>query len=598
MYVLKIIFAIFTVIEGRRRVELYFLLAFFLVSACVQVVGVASISPFVTLLSDPEIVNKSHFFKMAYSFSGANTISEFTIMFAFVSLVMIVLSNASSALSFWVLVKYSIFVGGELQERLYRSFLLRDYVFHKSTNYNKIIALITAEAPRFVYMVLQPFLVLISQLLVALIIVGGLLAINPLTAVLSAMLIGGAYLLTYVLVRKYLVIHGQRVTQRGHAVQRILSESFIGIKDIKITGMESLYLDKFERANSKGLNSAAAISLAGDLPRFLIETISFGAIISMAIVLLLEGNSPSYVFSLLSVYALAGYKLLPTLQQIYKSVSSLSANGAVIYALTHELNQLTLVPVAQDMEGLLFIDRLELQKLVYAYPNAETAAVREVSITFERGALNTIAGHSGSGKSTLADIMLALLHAQSGAIYINQRLAEGEHMGMYQRSVGYVPQNIFILDDSVVANVAFGVPSEAVDEPRVKAALQDANAWEFVERLPLGINSGLGQDGKMLSGGQRQRIGIARALYRQSRVLILDEPTSALDIDSEFQLMSLLGAIKNKVLIIVISHRPAAIKMSDKITILEQGIVVADGKYADLIKENAHFREMLEKGML
>jgi ABC-type multidrug transport system fused ATPase/permease subunit len=194
--------------------------------------------------------------------------------------------------------------------------------------------------------------------------------------------------------------------------------------------------------------------------------------------------------------------------------------------------------------------------------------------------------------------MLGLLPYSQGRLLVNGQELNQATMADYQNSIGYVPQNIFILDDSVVANVAFGISEEHIDEARVYKALQQANAMEFVERLPQGINTPLGQDGKLLSGGQRQRIGIARTLYRNSKMLILDEPTSALDIDSEYELMMLLEQLKTEVLIIVISHRPAAIKLSDTITILDQGKLLATGSYEELKVNSVSFREMMEKGFI
>ncbi|RYZ94406.1 MAG: ABC transporter ATP-binding protein, partial [Moraxellaceae bacterium] len=298
---------------------------------------------------------------MAYEYSGVGSVSEFILLFAGLSLLMIVLSNAVSALTFWVLVRFSVFVGGEMQERLYSVYLNREFIFHKTSNYNRIISMISAEAPRFVYMVLQPFLILVSQLLVAVIIVIGLLAMNPLIAAGSALIIGGSYMLTYVCIKKFLVFHGHRITLRNDWVQRILSESFIGIKDIKLNGLEPLYLARFNDINKKGLNSAAAIALAGDLPRFVIETISFGAIIILAILLLKESQSPGHVVSLLSVYALAGYKLLPTLQQVYKSVSSLSANGSVVHELKQDLLHPITPPKPQTATRLASVEHVVLE---------------------------------------------------------------------------------------------------------------------------------------------------------------------------------------------------------------------------------------------
>ena len=598
MYILHLIKSIFKILDERQKFKLIILLIFFLFSALVQIVGVASIAPFITILSNQELIHKNEFLSFFYQLFGADNNHQFIVGFALASLLMIFLSNAISAVTLWMLLRFSVNIGGELQKRLYKSFLHREYIFHKTTNYTKTISVISQETPRFVYMVLQPFLLLASQLCIAVLILLGLLILNPLIALASGVLMGGSYLVTYICVKKSLVSHGKVVTERNEGVQSILSESFIGIKDIKLSSLEGKYVEAFGSLNHRGLNSAAYIVLSGDLPKFVIETISFGAILLLAVWLLLTSDSAESVISLLSIYALAGYKLLPTMQQIYKSVSSMSANGGVVTELRHEISQPTLLKAEVAGSVVDKIDSVELCNVSYRYPKASSLTLNDIKIKFNRGCLNTIAGPSGSGKSTLADVMLGLLPVSSGFINMNGQKIEGDLLLRYQRSIGYVPQSIFILDDTVIANVAFGIREEDVDVDKVVRALEQANAMEFVQRLPKGLNTGLGQDGKLLSGGQRQRIGIARTLYRDSKMLILDEPTSALDIESEYELMMLLGKLKAEVLIVVISHRPAAIKLSDTITILEHGQLLATGSYDDLKNSSRHFREMVEKGLL
>jgi ATP-binding cassette, subfamily B, bacterial PglK len=598
MYILQVIKNLFILLNKEQKRKLYFLLFFFLLSAIVQVVGVASIAPFIALLSNPDIINTNTFFKMAFEFSEAADVQDFTLFFAYFSLFMIASSNLVNLLTLLFTFKFGVFVGGEMQNRLYENFINRQFIFHKTTNYNSVIATIAYEAPRFVYMVLQPFMQLISNLLIAAFIIAGLLYLDPIIAISSAAIIGGSYLATYLYVKKSLQFHGKRITERNDKVQRILSESFIGIKDIKLNAIEKQYIDRLNTVNFRGLDSAATISIYGDVPKFVIETISFCAILFLAIGLLKQSSIPGDVISILSVYALAGYKLLPTMQQIYKSISAMSANGSVIQDLMKEIQHETLIRPTDHIKAWGNIEKIGLEHASYFYPNKTESALNDVSITFHRGQLNTIAGPSGSGKSTLADILLGLLYASTGSLYVNEEQVTEDKLLNYQKSIGYVPQSIFILDDTVISNVAFGVPVEQVDLERVKKALIQANAMEFVERMEEGIHTQLGQDGKLLSGGQRQRIGIARALYRDNTVLILDEPTSALDIQSEFEIMQLLNTLKNDILIIVISHRPAAIKLSDCITILEHGKMTASGSYDQLIAENQHFRELIEKGMM
>jgi ATP-binding cassette, subfamily B, bacterial PglK len=590
--------SLFRLLNKKQKTRLYLLLSFFLLSAVIQVIGVASIAPFIALLSNPDIIKSNTFFQIIYELSGADSTQQFTIYFAYISLLMIASSNLVNLLTLLFTFKFGVLTGGEIQIALYENFIKRNYIFHKSTNYNGVISTIANEVPRFIYMVLQPFLQLVCNVFIAIFIITGLLYLDSFIAICSATIIGGSYLATYLYVKKSLQIHGKRITERNDQVQKILSESFIGIKDIKLNATEKQYIDRLNVVNFRGLDSAATISIYGDTPKFVIETISFCAILFLAIGLLKQSDAPGEVMSILSVYALAGYKLLPTVQQIYKSISAMSANGSVIHDLIKEINHATSTPSAGDSEQISNIEQIGLTQVSYYYPNKSEPALNEINIVFKRGELNTIAGPSGSGKSTLADILLGLLYPQSGILIADQEQITEKKLLSYQKSIGYVPQSIFILDDSIVSNVAFGVSPENVDIDKVKRALIQANAMEFVEHMADGVYTQLGQDGKMLSGGQRQRIGIARALYKDGTILILDEPTSALDIQSEFEIMQLLNKLKNEILIIVISHRPAAIKLSDCITILENGEVTASGSYDELIAKNQHFRELIEKGMM
>lgn len=598
MYILQIIRNIFKLLTKEQRSRMYFLQAFFIFSAIVQVVGVASVAPFIGIISNPETIHTTKPLKLLYDTLALQSDQQFIVAFALLSITMIFISNAISAVTLWLLLKFSINIGSDLQYKLYNNFLNKNYLFHKNTNYTQLISMISQETPRFVYMTLLPYLQLCSNGFIAAVILLGLVALNPLIALASAVIIGGAYLLTYIIIKKSLVSHGKILSEKYEAVQSILSESFIGIKDIKLNALEQKYSSIYKKTNFSGLNSSTYIVLAGDLPRFAIETISFGAILIFAIILLLTKGNDGSVVAILSIYAIAGYKLLPTMQQIYKSAANMSSNGKVVTDIMEQLADHSIPAPSQPYKPLTSVTQIKLEHIEYKYPTSTALVLNKISVEFSKGQLNTIAGPSGSGKSTLADIMLGLLTPMAGKIYVDEEQLSEKNLNNYQHSIGYVPQHIFILDDTVIANVAFGVEKEDINREKVIKALQQANAMEFVDKLPLKLDTNLGQDGKLLSGGQRQRIGIARALYRENQILILDEPTSALDIESEFELMSLLDKLKKDVLTIVISHRPAAIKLSDKICIIEAGNIVAQGSYTELMKSNKEFQVLMDKGFM
>ena len=595
MYVIDVIRQSFRILASRGRNQFIFLQLFNLLSAFIQVFGVASIAPFIAVISNPEIIHTNAILARVYSTLNLGSDSQFITLFALLTVSLIAASNLITGLTQWLSLRFSVDMGSLLQNELFSNLLRRPYIFHKVTDHSAAISLVNSQLPRFIYMVLQPILILFSQLMVTVVILIGLFVLDPLIAASAGLIVGGSYALTYFFIRNSLAHHGRIVSKKNRGVQAILSEAFMGVKEIKLRGNEQDYVQRFEFFNHQGLVSSSFISLAGDLPKLVIETISFGAIILLAVLVLSFGEGDSEVIGLISLYALAGYKLLPTMQQIYRSIASISAHGSIVPKLAHNLAQTAEPPPDQaPAKSLAGIDAIGLEAVSFCYPGAANPALQRVSLAFTRGTVNTIAGPSGSGKSTLADIALGLLQPQSGHLTINGKALAEDQLRAYRAAIGYVPQHIFLTNDSVVANIAFGVPSDEIDLARVERALAMAKARDFVDKLPNGMHSNLGQDGKLLSGGQRQRIGIARALYHDAQVLILDEPTSALDIESEHEVMLTLQSLKNAVLIVIISHRPAAIKMSDNITLIENGELVARGSYIELQSDNTYFQKLME----
>ncbi|WP_111641482.1 ABC transporter ATP-binding protein [Marinimicrobium alkaliphilum] len=593
MYLLTVIKSIFRLLDSRAMKQYIGIQIFYFLSAIFQVLGIASIGPFIAIISNPEIIHTNSILSWTYERFGFERDITFIIAAALGSLVMILMSNAVAGLTMWFTYKFSVVLGGRLQRTLYRGFLLQDYLYHKTKNYNKLIAVVSQQVPRFVYMVFQPFLLLTSKLFIGMIVLMGLLLFNPLLAVIAGVLIGGAYLATYVFLRHNLFRHGEYVSYKNSRIQSILSESFVGIKDVKLGCMEQNYIDQFNEVNLRGLRSQAFIALSGEIPKFIIESVAFGAILLLAVVLLITQDDMRSIVPVLSIYALAGYKLLPTMQQIYKSISSLSGHGAVATSIGAALRDIEKNEAGPISAEKMSVHTVEFSGISFEYPESNEPAIKDISFALERGKIYSLAGHSGSGKSTLADVLLGLLYPSEGQIKVNgEPITDSLRLG-FRNSLSYVAQNIFILEGSVIENVAFGEVERDIDMERVKRALSLANASDFVAQLPQGLETNLGQDGKLLSGGQRQRIGIARALYRQTDLLVLDEPTSALDIVSEVNLLKNLNKLKKDMIILIISHRPASIQMSDEIILMDKGSIVDRGGYESLIERIPSFKSMM-----
>ncbi|MFO1368192.1 MAG: ABC transporter ATP-binding protein [Marinagarivorans sp.] len=601
MYIWQIIKTAVSVFNRKQYRSFIVLLMFFLISAVIQVAGIASIGPFIAALTSPELLKNNVVMKSLMAMFNLQTNVEVISFVAVVSLALLVISNAVSVAAQWLLLTFSMDIGGSVQGRLFASLISRDYLFHKSNDYSASIPKISQDALRFVYMVLQPILQLFSNGFVVVIILGGIVALNPMVAFVAGFVLSVAYAGTYYFLKKQMTAAGDQLTQKTAATHKVLNEAFVGVKEIKLVGIEQQFIDKFNQVNRQGMQSATFLSLAVDIPRYVIETIALSAIFISAIFALMAGIEPSSILPILSLYAVAGYKLLPTMQQVYKAVSSISAHGSVAKDIEWEIAQHKttsssdeLLAQPSERQGL----SVEVNNVSYQYPNTNQYALQNVSVQFCFGKINTIAGHSGSGKSTLLDIALGLLPPSSGQLLVGGEAITNHTARAYQQRIGFVPQHVFILNDTVARNVAFGEAAEHFNAERLTKSLKLAGAMEFVSRLPEGVNTVLGQDGKLLSGGQRQKIAIARCLYRNSDILFLDEPTSALDIDAEFEFMQVLESLKERYLIIIISHRPSAIRYSDFICLMKDGVIEAAGSFDELKQCSDSFRNLIEKSSM
>jgi ABC-type multidrug transport system fused ATPase/permease subunit len=341
--------------------------------------------------------------------------------------------------------------------------------------------------------------------------------------------------------------------------------------------------------------SNATITTLGDLPKFAMETLAFCALLCLAIYLLMYRDSSAAVVSILSLYSVAGYKLLPAAQTIFKSIADIRANRSVLddlYPAALEGRQLIELTAQIATGPTVTLGEIRFNDISYGYPEASTLALRDINLTIKLNTIVAFVGLSGAGKSTLADVLLGLLTPTSGTLTVGGTIIESANMRAWQRHLGYVPQNIFLIDDTICANVVFGAAETAPDISRVESALELANLDALVSTLEEGTNFIVGERGTRLSGGQRQRIGIARALYHNTDVLVMDEATSALDNVTEQEVIQTIMQLKSSKTIIMIAHRLSTIRHADQIVFMDGGAICAIGTFDELCARNPEFRRM------
>lgn len=584
-------------VEQRRKYMALQLL--FLASALIQVAGAASLAPFIALLSSPDMIHNNTLTSELYSLLGCTSDKQFLIYFALGVMLLIVLSNGIAAISTWLMFHFTSELGFEIQGATYRSYLSKDFVFYGRNNSSHMINVLTQEIPRYVFMVLQPFLVLCSQAFIGILILLGLIYIDAALSLIAALVIGGSYLLVFKLLKERLSSHGNNLWVIGNQKLKLLSESLGGIKEIRLLGTERSYAEKLDNSNMALLRSQALIGLAGDLPRFIIETIAFCALLGLALYLLAKHGNSAEVISILSLYAMAGYKLLPAAQLIYKSMSNIKANGSAMDSFYEDALRGRTIQLPQEIENskrIPFDGNLILKDVFYKYPESNKNALSQIDLCIPRNAITAFVGVSGAGKSTLADMLLGMIHPSSGSIFAGDIEITPKNVKEWQRNLGYVPQNIFIIDDTIAANIAFGVPTEKIDLEQVIKAARMANLSTFIDSLPERYDYHVGERGALLSGGQRQRLGIARALYHDANILVLDEATSALDNVTEAEIISTINSLKSTKTVVMIAHRLSTIKAADLVVMMENGIIIETGTFDGLQKTSIKLKQMLLLG--
>jgi len=594
---LIIIKQLFALLTDEQLKHFYVLQVLVVVMAFTELLGIASIAPFMALVGDMSILESNGVFAQLYQLSGLNDPMDFLFYTGVFVLVMLTFSTLVSMFTIWKLSIFGARIGTELADRLYSYYMQQSWQFHASGSSAQLTKQVSTEAARISNGIIQPLVRMNAKLVLALFISVGIVIYEPLIAILGLFIFSLAYFLLYRLVRKKLVSNGQKLSNVSTQRFRLMNEGFGGIKDVLLLNRSHDFIERFHNSGKVFARAQGTNIAISQVPRYFVELIAFGAMISLVLVLIkLHSGNLGEVLPILAVYALAAFKLLPALQQIYASVSTIKGNVAAFEAVKKDLersfeNQKSFNETPSPISISLH-KSIVLQQIEFSYPGKEIAAVDGVSMSIPANSVIGLVGSSGSGKSTLIDLLLGLLTPQHGSLYVDDIRITANNRRAWQNLLGFVPQSIFLSEGTIAENIAFGVPAKDINLEQVNKALTLANLSELVNQLPEGINTKVGERGVKLSGGQRQRIGIARALYHEAQVLVFDEATSALDGITEKIVMDAIHEFSGKKTIIMIAHRLKTVEKCDLIYFMEHGKIVDRGTYQDLVVRNLKFKEM------
>jgi ATP-binding cassette, subfamily B, bacterial PglK len=583
-------------LNERERRQVYMLLPGIVLMACLEVVGIAAIQPFLGLITNPESIQSNRVLRWLYTLFNFESTQPFVVFMGLLALTLMVTSNLFSLFMNWVLVRFAWLKNHSLSQRLLAQYLGKPYTFFLERNTSEMGKNILAEVQQVVNGLLVPGMLMLANLIVVSFILIFLILLNPLRAIIMALALGTGYALVYSLLQRRMARYGDESVQANKERFQLAGEALNGVKEIKLLGRENAFLGNFAKVSKLFSTRMAFGEVLSNSPRYVLDTIAFGTILTIMIVMYTQ--DPSQVIPVVGVYAFAGYRLMPALQQIYRHVTKARFHTSVLAAVKRDLETGSLT-FPDASERLVFERTLELKNISFKYPTAKEALLGGLSLTIPRNSSVAFVGATGSGKTTIVDILLGLLPPNHGHILIDGNVLTSETLRAWQANLGYVPQSIFLSDGSIAQNIAFGVAPENIDVNALTRAATIANLHEFIETLPDGYSTVVGERGVRLSGGQRQRIGIARALYHDPSVLILDEATSALDNVTEEAVFQAIKNVMGKKTVIMIAHRISTVRECDTIFVLEKGNIVGQGSYGELLKTNARFqalaRQVVEK---
>ncbi len=577
----------------RRRRQFLLLIGLMLVSAFAEVVSLGAVLPFLGILTAPDLVFNHPIVvdvALAWSIGSADQL-VLPLTFGFAAAALI--AGAIRILSLWASNRLAFASGADLGIGVYRRTLYQPYRVHVARNSSEVISGLTNKVNGVVFGVLLPLLTLVSSTVLLAAIMLTLVAIDPLVALVAIVGFGACYALITWMSRRRLHRNSQRISREQTQVVKALQEGLGGIRDVLLDGTQPVYCDIYRQADHPLRRAQGNNVFISQSPRYIMEALGMVLIAALAYTLSSQPGGITTALPVLGALALGAQRLLPALQQSYSAWASIAGNQASLADTIELLDQPLPAELLEPAPAPLLIQNsIRFEAVRFRYTCDGPWVLDDLNLTIPKGARIGFVGSTGSGKSTALDLLMGQLTPTEGELLVDGQPISGNRLRAWQRGIAHVPQSIYIADATLAENIAFGVPPDNIDLLRVQQAARQAQIADFIESSPQGYQAYVGERGIRLSGGQRQRIGIARALYKQAKVLVFDEATSALDNATEQSVMAAIEGLGSDLTILLIAHRLTTVQRCDTIVELENGRVAAQGTYEQLLERSPSFRRM------
>jgi ABC-type multidrug transport system fused ATPase/permease subunit len=575
---------LWTHINPRRRRQFALLVVLIVGVSFAEVLSIGALLPFLAILTTPSRVFEHSWAQPWIQAAGLTAPHQLLLPLTILFGVSAMVAGAMRLLLLWSSMRLSYATGADLSNSIYRNTLYQPYAVHVSRNSSDVLTGILIKANGVISYVITPLLLLISASVMLSAILLALLSIEPIVALLSFGGFGAIYVSISWLTHRRVLRNGQRIARESNQIGKTVQEGLGGIRDVLIGGSQNTYCEQYRNADFKLRLAQSDNAFIIGSPRYVMEALGMLLIAVLAYMLTRRFNGVGSAIPILGALALGAQRMLPALQQAYAAWSTIKGELASLQDTLDLLDQ-PLPDYANQTDAIpmAFLHQIELQQVSMRYGAQSPWIFKGLNLRIERGSRVGLIGVTGSGKSSLLDLIMGLLAPSTGMVKIDgERLTEGNKRS-WQAHIACVSQAIFLTDNSIEENIAFGLPAERIDRERVKRAAQQAQISDFIEDLPEQYQTTVGERGVRLSGGQRQRIGIARALYRQADVIIFDEATSALDNETEQAVMQAIGALSDDLTVLIIAHRLTTLKNCTQIVELGGGGIKRVGSYSDII---------------
>ncbi|MBR5799788.1 MAG: ABC transporter ATP-binding protein [Lachnospiraceae bacterium] len=567
------------IFSKKEKIKIFILMVIVVIGSFLELLAVSIFSPFIDLIMNPESLAESRIMSFVYHAFSIEDASTFLALLAGGIILIYIIKNVYIILEKNAIYKFSYRIQRTISTRLLKAYMKEPYTFHLNNNISVLQRSMQEDTDQFTKGIIHIMEMLAEVCVCVAISIYLYITSKSITLIVAGLLLICLLVFSYIS-KKYSSEWGRQGQRHKSKIYQWMNQSLGGIKEIKVLNREKVFIDNYDHYFGKYVRVLRLNRLIGVIPKYIIEMVSMTGLLLAIIFKIYFGQKEMAEFvPQLAVFAVAAFRLLPSVGKINEHLSAVlyaMPSLDLIYHDLEEINRLKVTEQAPETDWQ-FRETVEIKNVTYRYPDGETAVIDNASFEIEKGKMVAFVGASGAGKSTMVDILLGILEPQHGKIY-----ADGmdifKNLPTWQKEIGYIPQVIYLSDDTIRNNVAFGIEEDKIDEAAVKRALEQAQLLEFVEGLPEGLETFVGDRGVRLSGGQRQRIGIARALYHNPEVLVLDEATSALDNDTETAVMEAIDKLQGQKTILIIAHRLTTIKNADVVYEVGNGKVIKRDK--------------------